>query len=65
MLPGGVSMHAAAKARREFAMPCGFVRFAPMGMTTPVVPWLYSVLRLLAILRGNRLMVHKASIDRR
>ena len=31
MLLGGVSLHAAAKAQRQFAMPCSFVRIAPMG----------------------------------
>jgi hypothetical protein len=31
MLLGGASMHAAAKARRQFAMPCGFARIATMG----------------------------------
>jgi hypothetical protein len=62
---GGALISAAAKARRQFAMPCEFGRIALMGDRSDRRSKAVQCLRNLASIREYRSMVRNALLQRR
>jgi hypothetical protein len=65
MLLGGASMQAAAKAGRQFAMPCGLVRIATMGDADARCSMAVHCLRNVPIVGEYRFVVQNSLMERR
>jgi hypothetical protein len=65
ILLGGASMRVAAKARRQFAMPCGFARIATMGDGDASCSMAVRCPQNMRTLGENRFMVQNALLERR